>query len=87
MEKYKITLGDSEMYFLYINELHEANTWIRPVNYGYYKINFFIEVNAKIVIQEKQYSWISNMLSNNWDVIPLKNDMVTYSRCTKKSLQ
>ena len=69
MEKYKITLGDREMYFLYINEPHEANTWIRPVNYGYYKINFFIEVNAKIVIQEKQYS-------------PKKYDFISYPLCT-----
>ena len=42
MEKYAISVMGREMYFLYINKLHRENTWLQPVNFGYYKINFFI---------------------------------------------
>lgn len=55
MEKYAIGLADKEMYFLYINKPHKENTWRTPVNFGYYKINFFIEVDASIIIKDQRY--------------------------------
>lgn len=69
MEKYAISVMGREMYFLYINKLHRENTWLQPVNFGYYKINFFIEVDAQIVIRDARYT-------------PKKYDFVSYPRYT-----
>jgi AraC-like DNA-binding protein len=55
VEKYAIGLADKEMYFYYFNDPHNENTWKQPVNVGYYKINFFVSVDARIVIRERQY--------------------------------
>ncbi len=56
MERYAINILDKEMFFLYINDLCDQNSWIKPINFGYYKINFFIEVDAKIIINENAFS-------------------------------
>ena len=55
MEKNIIRFLDKEMYFCYYYGIREINSWINPISFGYYKINFFIEVDAKIIIENVCY--------------------------------
>lgn len=67
MERYSIKLGGRELLFYYICGMHDENSWKKPISFGYYKINFFVEVNARIVV-------------DNVSFYPKKHDFIAYPR-------
>ena len=56
MQKNKLILSGKEMVFYYINEMHNVNQWRKPISFAYYKINFFLEIDAVIKINDTVYA-------------------------------
>lgn len=56
MQRNVLTLQDRELVFYYFNDLHDVNRWRKPISFDYYKINFFLEMDATVIINDTVYA-------------------------------